>query len=95
MLAITSDPFKIPVLDEQKRFYHDLYKSKSTNMDCKTGETLLSILNINVLQLSDLMLIVQNCTICVISEALNRLLVKHNILLYFHCVLERILCVLD
>ena len=42
--AITTDPFKI--LDEQKRFYHDLHKSKSTDMDCKTGETFLSNLNI-------------------------------------------------
>ena len=42
--VITTDPFKI--LDEQKRFYHDLYKSKSTVMDCTTGETFLSNLNI-------------------------------------------------
>ena len=42
--VITTDPFKI--LDEQKRFYHDLYKSKSTVMDCNIGETFLSNLNI-------------------------------------------------
>ena len=42
--AITTNPFK--VLDEQKRFYHNLYNSKSTDMDCKIGETFLSNLNI-------------------------------------------------
>ena len=34
--AITIDPFKI--LDEQKRFYHNLYKSQLTGIDSNNGE---------------------------------------------------------
>ena len=34
--AITTDPFKI--LDEQKRFYHNLYKSQLTGIDSNNGE---------------------------------------------------------
>jgi len=42
--VISTNPYKI--LDKQKRFYHDLYKSRSTDMDCNTGETFLSNLYI-------------------------------------------------
>ena len=42
--AITIDPFKI--LDEQKRFYHNLYKSQLTGIDSNNGEFFLSNLNI-------------------------------------------------
>lgn len=42
--VITTNPYK--VLDEQKRFYHDLYKSRSIDMNCNTGATFLSSLNI-------------------------------------------------
>ena len=42
--AITTDPFKI--LDEQKRFYHNLYKSQLTGIDSNNGEFFLNNLNI-------------------------------------------------
>jgi len=42
--AITTNPYKI--LDEQKSFHHDLYKSRSTDNGCKTVETFIRNLNI-------------------------------------------------
>ena len=42
--AITTDPFKI--LDEQKRFYHNLYKSQFPCIDNNDGEIFLNNLNI-------------------------------------------------
>ena len=42
--AITTDPFKI--LDEQKRFYHNLYKSQLIGIDSNNGEFFLNNLNI-------------------------------------------------
>ena len=41
---ITTDPFKI--LDEQKHFYHNLYRSKFEDKDSKAGEAFLHSLNI-------------------------------------------------
>ena len=46
--AITTNPYKI--LDEQKRFYHDLYKSRCTNMDLQQWKNVSSNLNIPKLQ---------------------------------------------
>ena len=42
--VITTDPFKI--LDEQKHFYHNLYRSKFEDKDSKAGEAFLHSLNI-------------------------------------------------
>ena len=41
---ITTDPFKI--LDEQRHFYHNLYRSKFEDKDSKAGEAFLHSLNI-------------------------------------------------
>lgn len=42
--ASRTDPFK--TLEEQKQFYHNLYKSQYTDTDSKFGEIFLSNLNI-------------------------------------------------
>ena len=42
--AITTDPFEI--LDEQKRFYHNLHKLQLTGIDSNSGEFFLNNLNI-------------------------------------------------